>query len=134
MYLEKQKFIFVNSHHPALWHWTLWMSSTTVKQRRIRRGHIQQNKLYNLALLLRLALVLRWTVLNLIIIHTLFPWNPGIFNKMNWIMFPMPIKQTDQASVFFGFTISGFGGKRESIGGLFFIFYFFLDDSILDFA
>ena len=44
----------------------------------------------------------------------------------------MPIKQTDQASVFFGFTISGFGGKRESIGGLFFIF--FLDDSILDFA
>ena len=133
MYLEKQKFIFVNSHQPALWHWTLWMSSTTVKQRRLRRGHIQQNKFYNLALLLRLALVPWWTVLNLIIIHTLFPWNPGIFNKMNWIMFPMPIKQTDQASVF-GFTISGFGGKRESIGGLFFIFYFFLDDSILDFA
>ena len=128
MYLEKQKFIFVNSHHPALWHWTLWMSSTTVKQRRIRRGHIQQNKLYNLALLLRLALVLRWTVLNLIIIHTLFPWNPGIFNKMNWIMFPMPIKQIDQAFVLFGFTISGFGGKRERAleGFLFYFIYIYI--------
>lgn len=41
----------------------------------------------------------------------------------------MAIKQTDQASVVFGFTISGFGEKREKA-----LVVFFLVESILDFA